>query len=167
MHSHSYPKPMIYLHWIVAVLAGVAYSSHGNPLVSEWQGQIHVASGLLLALFCLIRLGVRLKFRHAIPKHPLSKWQLVIAALVHGLLYLCLLAVPVTGLFALSLMTDSFSVFGISFTLPFFPEWQIDFSELHQRLANGFVLLAGLHALVALAHHFLWKDGVLRSMLGM
>lgn len=164
--SSVYPKPMIYLHWLVAGLACVAYATRGNPLVSDWQGQIHVASGLLLACFCVVRLGVRILYRHTLPQHPLPNWQRWLATVVHSLLYLALIAVPVSGFLALSLMIDQFPVFGITLTLPFFPDWQMDFSHLHQTFANGFVLLAGMHALAALAHHFIWKDGVLRSMLG-
>jgi cytochrome b561 len=33
-------------------------------------------------------------------------------------------------------------------------------------VANGLLILAGLHALAALVHHFLLKDNVLRRMLG-
>ena len=38
-------------------------------------------------------------------------------------------------------------------------------AELHETLATALLILAGLHALVALAHHYILRDGVLRRML--
>jgi cytochrome b561 len=35
----------------------------------------------------------------------------------------------------------------------------------HELAANWLLILAGLHALVALAHHYIRRDGVLRRML--
>ena len=37
--------------------------------------------------------------------------------------------------------------------------------EVHELLANAIVVVAGLHAVAALFHHFFVKDGVLRAML--
>ena len=37
--------------------------------------------------------------------------------------------------------------------------------EVHYLLANAIVVVAGLHAVAALFHHFFMKDGVLKAML--
>jgi cytochrome b561 len=39
------------------------------------------------------------------------------------------------------------------------------FEEIHEVLGNVLLILASLHALVALKHHFLDRDDVLRRML--
>jgi cytochrome b561 len=37
--------------------------------------------------------------------------------------------------------------------------------NLHETFANALVILAAAHALAAVAHHFILRDGVLRTML--
>jgi cytochrome b561 len=36
---------------------------------------------------------------------------------------------------------------------------------VHELVANTILVVAGLHALAALVHHYVWKDDVLRRML--
>ena len=50
--------------------------------------------------------------------------------------------------------------------LPGRPQLRQTIESLQNVLANGLVIAAGLHALVALLHHFWFKDDVLRRMLG-
>lgn len=40
----------------------------------------------------------------------------------------------------------------------------IEIGDLHELFANTFIGLAGVHAVAALIHHFVFKDGVLKSM---
>lgn len=55
-----YPISIIALHWLMAALVIIAYITGGNPVRNGFEGEIHAASGMLIALLLLIRLPVRL-----------------------------------------------------------------------------------------------------------
>ena len=81
-----------------------------------------------------------------------------------------MILLPLTGMLALSEKTEQYVVFGMQ--LPLFSgfslgEWEEleDIGELHELLGQAFIALAGVHAAAALVHHFIFKDGVLKSML--
>ncbi len=165
-----YPTPMILIHWLVALLVLTAYITGGNPVRHGFEGEIHVASGMAIALLFLIRLPLRLLFQRKIPSHNLPAWQHYPALLVHLALYACMILLPLTGMLALSEKTEQYVVFGMQ--LPLFSgfslgEWEEleDIGELHELLGQAFIALAGVHAAAALVHHFIFKDGVLKSML--
>lgn len=160
-----YPITMIAIHWLVALLVLVAYFSGGNPVRHGFQGEIHAASGVLIALLFLIRLLLRVAFRRRLPQHTLAAWQYRLAQTVQILLYGCMLLIPLSGWLALSGKTEAYSFFGLN--LPLFQSAalaEFEMGDMHELLANGFMVLAGLHAVAALAHHFFWKDDVLKSM---
>jgi len=80
-----------------------------------------------------------------------------------------LLAVPLSGWLAASSEAASINFFGVV-SIPY---WTVSgghateefLEELHEVLGNALVILASLHALVALKHHFLNRDDVLKRML--
>lgn len=147
----------------MAVLVVTAYITGGNPVRHEFQGQIHIASGMLIAGLFLIRLVVRVIYRRHIPHHAIAKWQSYLASAVHILLYLCMILIPVTGFMALSQLTEDFSLLGWAMPLMNLDSLP-DMGETHELLGQVFIGLAGIHAAAGLAHHFFWKDGVLKSM---
>lgn len=164
-----YPTPMILIHWLVAILVLTAYITGGNPVRHGFEGEIHVASGIAIAVLFLIRLPLRLLFKHKIPTHNLPHWQHYLASLTHFLLYTSMILLPVTGMFALFDKTQEYVVFGMQ--LPLLSSFSFeeiagfeDIGELHELLGQAFIALAGVHAVAALLHHFIWKDNVLKSM---
>lgn len=164
-----YPTPIILIHWLVAILVLTAYITGGNPVRYGFEGEIHVASGMAIAILFLIRLPLRLLFKRNIPTHNLPRWQHYLASLPHFTLYICMILLPVTGIFALSDKTQEYAVLGIQ--LPLLSSFSFgeiagfdDIGELHEFLGQAFIALAGVHAVAALLHHFIWKDSVLRSM---
>ena len=58
-----------------------------------------------------------------------------------------------------------FDWFTIPKLVPGVAELKKTIEELHGSFANFLLLLAGLHALAALVHHYVLRDGVLRRML--
>lgn len=162
-----YPISIITLHWLMAALVIIAYITGGNPVRNGFEGEIHAASGMLIALLLLIRLPVRLILKKKIPNHMLPKWQHLLAQLVQVALYLCMILIPLTGLLALSEKTDSYLLWGMNlplFDMSFLETSDIEIGDLHELFANAFIGLAGIHAVAALVHHFVFKDGVLKSM---
>ncbi|MDH2998355.1 hypothetical protein A1D22_01690 [Pasteurellaceae bacterium LFhippo2] len=159
-----YPTLMIIIHWLVAVLVLAAYITGGNPVKHQFEGQIHVATGMAIMVLFLIRLPIRLFFRKSIPDFNLPTWQTHLASTVQWALYLCMILIPFLGMLALAEKTDQYLLFG--FNIPMITtDLGIEFDDIHEALAQLFIGLAGIHAVAALLHHFVWKDGVLKSML--
>lgn len=158
-----YPKPMILLHWMVAVLVLLAYVTGGHPTDDDFVGALHVSSGLAIMALFVFRLIFRLFFKNKLPKHILPAWQVKLANIVHFALYLCMLLIPLLGLLALAEETDHYTVWGIN--IPMLPDLAMGIGSVHEFLAQVFIALAGIHALAGLAHHFLFKDEVLKAML--
>ena len=76
-----------------------------------------------------------------------------------------LLAVLLLGIANVWVRGDS--IFGL-FTVPkFSPDQELRHrvEDLHETAANIVLIVAGLHALAALAHHYFMRDGVLKRML--
>lgn len=160
-----YPKAMIYSHWLTVVLVIIAYLSSGHPTRDGFIGEIHVVSGLLVAVMIILRLPLRLIYHRQIPYHPpMAVWQENAAKIVQTALYGCMVLIPLAGWLALSAKTQQFSALGFSIPLNSNNSVLDLIGELHPLLGNLFIALAGLHAVSALFHHFYLKDNVLRSM---
>jgi cytochrome b561 len=90
--------------------------------------------------------------------------------LAHGLLYLLLFALMVSG-YLISTADgrglEVFDWFAIPATLSGLKGQEDLAGEVHLYLAWSLILLAALHALAALKHHFIDRDITLKRMLGM
>ena len=84
---------------------------------------------------------------------------------VHSALYALLTAMVLVGIFLVFVRGDSF--FGM-FTVPAFDPGnkalRDNVAELHEMIATLIIIVAGLHAVAALIHHYVLRDGVLRRM---
>lgn len=153
----GYSKAQIGLHWLTAALVGFNYlysEGMGDALDARLEGgteptlgiipNVHVWVGIAVIVLVLVRLGLRLVQGH--PAAAGTGLTALAATWGHRLLYLLLLAVPALG------AVTWFG--GIDAT-----------GEPHAFMANVILVLAGLHALVALFHQFVLKDGSLTRML--
>lgn len=162
------------LHWIVAVgvfvlLATGAYMV-GIPKNTDPRAfffNLHKSLGILTAGF-IVALIVWRSQRRA-PELPASmpQWERQAAAVNHVLFYLFMIAVTVMGY-----LTSSFSKYGPKLFGIALPHWGWDDAELRGRLADWhrwsawvFAALIALHALAALKHLVLDRDGVFQRML--
>jgi len=86
---------------------------------------------------------------------------------VHFLLYVLMLAMPITGWMLSSAAGFPVSFFGL-FILPdiFSPNENLRFlfAETHKWLGYGFIALIGVHAAAAFYHYFIYRDNILRRM---
>lgn len=153
----GYSPVQIALHWLVVLLIAVNYivsDGMGRALRSHLKGEtvtgltptVHVYLGLALLALVLVRLAVRL-FRGTPPELAGGPdWAAPVARWTHRLLYLLLLAVPLLGVLA----------------------WYggvHEAGDIHVLAMNAMLILAGLHAAAALAHHFVLRDEGLMRML--
>ncbi len=169
-----YDSVEIALHWTTAVLVGglwlIAQGWSFLPRGGDGRHalqSLHTSFGVLFALVLLARILWRIGPGRR-PAPAGSGLMELGARLVHGALYLLLIAQVVSGPLWRWAGTAPLSPFGL-FTIPSpFALTRDDgriFGDIHAYVGNTIIVLAGLHALAALFHHFVLRDGVLRRML--
>ena len=162
-----YSRLMMALHWVTAALVVAAYLlSEGGGRVRAHPPLWHFACGLAVLVLLVPRLIARL-LGAAPPLQDYGRpWLTLAARTSHALLYLLLLAVPLLGWYVASRLGVPAWLFGI--TLPpltaAVPGPAGIFGQIHQVGGNLILILAGLHALAALWHHFVLRDHTLQRM---
>jgi len=149
----------------------VAVAAEAAP-DKEAAGQImgnHFALGVVIFLVVALRLVWR---QVSPPPPPLAShapWERIFARIVHLTFYALLLVMPLAGWIAMSTFGETISVWGL-FELPALPVPQNPtlgetIFELHGAAGIALLVLAAIHALAALKHAFVDKDGTLYRML--
>ncbi len=188
MHSSDqmtrYDSVAMTLHWVIALLIVLDFVlalsfSRFNPgdtlyLVSAYD--LHMSTGACILALSVVRLVWRLT--HRLP--PLPQMGRVLRGLArtsHVLLYVFMVAAPLSGWLVLSLRHQATSVFGLfRWKWPTLPAiatmphaertfWHDYALPLHTRLSYLGMCLLVLHVAAALYHHFWRRDDVLRRML--
>lgn len=127
----------------------------------------HKSLGVLILVLVLMRLAWRLlNPPPALPSMP--TWQHVASRASHGVLYLCMLALPVTGWIINSAANVPLRVFWL-FPLPAITAPDRALAEAMKLVHGGLVLLfaavLAVHIVAAFHHHFFRRDEVLTRML--
>jgi len=170
----NYTRTAIALHWLVALLVfagwGLGVYMHDLP-TSPAKAQYyswHKWIGVTVFLLTLLRVGWRVT--HPPPPLPatVAPWQLTAARLSHFLLYVLLLAVPLSGWTMSSAKGFQTVYFGV-LPLPDLvaknePLGRL-LAEVHEILAFTLAGVVAVHLGAALRHHFVDRDVVLRRML--
>lgn len=171
--SSSYGWVSIFAHWFSAIvvigLFGVGFWMVDLDYYSSWYTTapyIHKSVGLLLA--ALIVLRIFWKTISTNPKPMGTAMEKKVAHGVHGLLYLLLFLIFISGYLISTADGRGIEVFNW-FEVPafgsFFENQEDLAGEVHEYLAYGLMGLVGLHALAALFHHVVHKDRTLTRML--
>lgn len=166
------------LHWVtVAFVAlmipvGLVMAYRGNTL-NIWDEttnnlySTHKLVGFTLLWIVLVRIAYRLWHGAPPPEPTLEPWQRIGSGIVHTLLYIVILAMPILGWLGISYY-PALDIFGL-FSLPALvaPDQEAAARILTIHVTLAFVLMALIagHAGMALYHHFVRKDNVLRRML--
>ena len=115
--------------------------------------------------------AARLAWRWLNPPPPLPAsmpaWEKLAADISHHLLYVFVIAMPLTGWLmssAKGFQTVYFGVLPIPDLIHKNPPLGKALEEVHGALAVMFLVLIGLHAAAALKHHFIDRDDVLARM---
>ena len=163
------------LHWLAALLVfglfGLGLWMVELNYYHAWYQRapaLHKSIGITLFGLMLLRL----LWRYANPRpEPLPShagWETRLAGMVHGLLYTLLFALMLSGYLSSTADGRPISVFGlfsVPATLTGIPNQEDVAGDIHQWLAYTLIGLVGLHALAAVKHHFIDRDGTLRRML--
>ncbi|SCZ57412.1 cytochrome b [Thiohalomonas denitrificans] len=171
-----YGLAAVLMHWLVALtvfglfglglwMTGLTYYDQWYQLGPWW----HKSIGVSLFLLVLVRLGWRALNPQPVPLPSHARWEHRLAKTMHGLLYLLLFAIMISGYLISTADGRSLEVFGwfaIPATLHGIEHQEDIAGTIHLTLAITLVALASLHALAALKHHFLDRDRTLMRMLG-
>lgn len=171
MTQERYDSTAIHLHWILAILIGAQFAF--GLLLDKWPNatklyyvNLHFMSGFLILALLLVRLGWRAT--HTPPPLPddVDAFSRKASTPTHWLMYLILLALPVAGVIAAvwHARVFNFGLFAIDFGVKNNRAVYPLFEDIHGYLAYAIIGLACLHALAALWHHFIRRDGVLLRM---
>lgn len=158
------------LHWSTAALVVALWLC---AQVIDWFPQgpsrvnmrsVHISLGVLLAGVLVYRIAWRSLAGARLPRvmrPALARF----ATPIHLALYALLLAEVLLGF--VNVWVRGESIYNL-FTIPSFAPGdralRREINGYHEFVANTILIVAGLHALAALAHHYLWRDGVLRRM---
>lgn len=175
--AERYGLISVLLHWLVAATA-IGLFALGLWMVEltyydPWYTRapaIHKGVAVLLFLTLLLRLLWRLANPRPLPLPSHSPLERRAAQAAHALLYLLLFAVMASGYListADGRPIDVFGLFQVPATLSGLPNQADLAGEVHLVLAVTLMVLAGVHALAALKHHFIDRDRTLVRMLGL
>lgn len=153
------------LHWITALLVllqvYVGFTFHGmerGPARGEWF-EWHKTIGATILILALVRLAWRLA--HKPPPYPpeLPRWERVAAVWNHRAFYFLLIALPLTGLTAVSGGADEATTgLALGLRLPLIPGISEGFGdwagETHEMLVKITIALLVIHVAAALKHQF-------------
>lgn len=161
-------------HWVVAVLVicmlamGLLMGGLENgPQKMQVYG-LHKSIGVTILVLAALRLLWRLKNIHPAPLPNHKKLEKILASVIHGLLYVSLFLMPLSGWIMSSAKGFSVSVFGL-FTLPDLVAPNKGLAEIavgvHEIVAYTLIVMVGLHFAGAMKHHVIDRDSTLRRML--
>ncbi|GAB2495811.1 cytochrome b [Arenimonas alkanexedens] len=165
------------IHWLtVAMVLGLiavgllmqelSFSSTKATLYS-----LHKTFGLTVLGLTVMRLLWRLYAGAPAPVPGTPRWQSAIASVTHGVLYLILLAMPISGWLyhsASGYPPRNLSWFGL-FKLPSLSDRDEPLRDAalaaHEWLFIALAVIVTVHALAALKHHYIDRDRTLARML--
>lgn len=161
-------------HWLVFVLMSGAFVVGfymGDLPLSPTKLQLvswHKWCGVTIFFLVLLRLTWRLMNPPPLQTATMPQWQVQASEIVHRLLYLLMLAMPLSGW----LMSSAKGVPTVWLGLIQLPDLLEKnkplgkaLEEVHETIGYMILTLVTLHVLAALKHHFIDRDNVLARML--
>jgi cytochrome b561 len=162
-----------FFHWVMALailgngLFGLLMDLAHSPMQKINWLALHKSIGLTVLALFLLRLAWRMADRRP-PEEPAPRWQQFTAHVVHGLLYVLIAAMPLSGWWFNSVSGKPLQWFKL-FNLPALAEKNDAIRHfahgVHEYLFWFLLLVLVAHVGAALKHHVFDKDNVLRRML--
>lgn len=178
--SYSSPSPIYHpfsrgLHWLMALimiglLALGLVMSGLDPSPQKWQFySFHKAMGMIALVLITIRIVWRLLTPPPTPLASHAAWERGLARITHILLYVGMVAMPVSGYVMSAAGGHNISFFGL-FDVPLLIDKNEELGGLARTVHEiaGYTLIAVvvLHILGALKHVMIDRDATLRRMVG-
>ena len=179
-----YTRTAIVLHWAIAllILVNVALALSADALPDDWVRPVidtHKSIGITVLGLALMRLLWRLTHRPPALPSRYPRWERIGAHAAHGLLYLLILALPLSGWLHDSAWKDAATHPMRLFGLVPWPRvaWVMHldpvtrealhdrFGALHEWLGYALYVLFAAHVAGALKHQWLDREPELQRML--
>ena len=170
----SYTKTAITLHWLIFTLIACGFTL-GHYMVDlplspmklryfSW----HKWLGVTVFMFAVVRIVWRAT--HPVPPPPIGMpaWQKAAAGASHMMLYILIIAIPLSGwLFssAAGVPTVYLGLIPLPDLLSKDKPLSQFLEQIHGILNNGLAALVAIHVVAALKHYFFDRDDVLGRML--
>ncbi len=159
---------MILLHWLMAIVIIGLFIIGKYMLSLDYYDPFyhtgpwwHKSLGLLIAFLVVYRIIWKIKNPTVKPLGSYKKYEISLAKLVQALLYFSLIICCISGVMISTAKGAGISFFDI-FEIPALianGKQQAELAgEVHYYATYSLIILAGLHMLAALKHHFLDKD---------
>lgn len=168
-----YSTPAVVLHWLMALLifAGFPLGIYmvDLPLSPDKLKlySYHKWIGVTVFVLVAVRLGWRLTHTPPLLPDGMAVWERRASAIVHGLLYLLMIAIPLSGWLMSSAKGFQTVWFGV-LPLPDLLEKDRELGDLlagvHKALNFTLLALVILHVAAALKHHFIERQPFLQRM---
>ena len=160
-----------FFHWLMALLIIQQFFKLGDRIndgehwLGDTFGSFHLSIGATILLLVILRALWALRQQSSRPQHSGATAWAVRGG--HILLYLCMFLMPVTGVLYMLGNGYGLKVFGSQLIAKSGVEtdWMLSLGSLHSPIARVFLVLLLGHVGIALVHHFIKRDGVLRRML--
>jgi len=157
-------------HWGMALLIGWQVLKFFDRIADgeHWVGQTlvpwHISIGSLLLLIVVLRIIWAAKQKNNRPVQDPATAKLV--AIGHFLLYAAMVLMPATGMMIMVGAGYGLEVFGMQLIAGGGAEipWMASLDSLHSPIAWLLLIMIVGHIGIALVHHFIKKDNVLRRM---
>ena len=171
MPAWRYSRTAIVLHWLLAILltltAAIGWRMmwiRHEPGAEQWF-DLHKSIGLVIAALVAVRLVWRVMHRPE-PLPPGRAWEARLAMLTHALLYVAMVALPITGYLGASYSKAGVRWFGLAtprWTMPDHDTAQAFFTA-HEVILWTAVAIVLLHVAGALKRLLVDGDGSFRRM---
>jgi len=168
-----YSSPAVLLHWLVALLIFVTFPlgvyMHELPLSPDKLQLYSYHKWIGITILLLASLRVMWRVMHIPPPLPdgMARWQRRVSQAVHGLLYMLILAIPLSGWLMSSAKGFQTVWFGV-LPLPDLIGKDKALGDLlagvHQALNFTLLVLVILHVGAALKHHFMERRPFMQRM---
>jgi len=169
--NDRYDSTSIWMHWVTAVTVlllwilgqTIDWFPRGAPRTGARTA--HILLGATLAVVLIARVTWRTGWGRRVAPAMLGGFGTT-ARVMHWLLYILVAGTIVLGISNAWIRGDTLlGLFKIPSLAPGNKALRQLVEDWHGDAANILLIAAGLHALMALVHHFYWRDGVLRRML--
>ncbi|WP_026177351.1 cytochrome b [Thiobacillus denitrificans] len=172
--ANRYRAPSIGLHWLMLLLFVAVYGSielrqlfekgsDPREALKTW----HFMLGMLAFALAWLRLAARLSGPAPAIRPEPPGLQHLSSRLLHLALYVLMIGMPLTGWLVLSATGKPIPFFGLELPALIGENKALarQIKELHETVGTiGYVLIGG-HAMAALYHHYIKRDGTLVRML--
>ncbi|WP_213989580.1 cytochrome b561 [Sodalis sp. dw_96] len=161
-------------HWVIFILIAIAYAAMELRGYAPYDSALrrgitllHYTAGVSVLILTLLRIMIRIAGKTPAIAPPPPRWQMILAHLVHGVLYLMFICLPLLGLLTLYFGGREWAFLGYTMPVRDIPDadMQSRLRDIHELIANTGYFIIGLHTAAALFHHYILRDNTLIRML--